>query len=649
MRIRRVEIKKWRNFENVAFDLPPDSSLVCLVGENGTGKSNLLELVAAIAHVIGLSQGVDSLRGAPLACEHELCVTLSLPKEPEKLFGPQWKTLAIRNKGWAGLIRCTSKQGVGNPQSLVWEYIGEDGIYRPDRGELGGLIQLLREKKETHYLYLDANRAYPHIGIGGHEFAEIITRDWDSQQWGKGRAFLRTSALYEEWVRYLVATEAQAANRFMRASRDALENGHPQPQWTDHFETYKSALKEVLPHLRFCGVDDHQERSILFDSAGTPLNFYQLSGGEREIAFLIGQVLRFRLERGLFLIDEPELHLNSDLLRAWVEWLRNRVVDGQTWLATHSMEAAEVAGADSVFVLTRKADDPARRVMSITSLANQPVLQTLSKALGSPAFSITAKKFVWIEGEPGGNEKARFYNLFGQDKALRFLEAGNCHEVERTVRVIRELAEASQQPIKVKGIVDRDFRNEAEVSRLTNLGLHVLSFHEIENLFLSPTTLNDVGAKLGNRIDSIVLVMAASDEMAGRWIFQKTCGSEEFEDLDLQLAKKHAGASDWTAVSDSGGTTFVKAMQSTLGKTAAARQIAFAAALTANVNEYGVMRTNAEFWLSCMGKEVLPRIAKALGLASVEALERAVLASWGQNPELRPSQYHELANMLASL
>ena len=79
----------------------------------------------------------------------------------------------------------------------------------------------------------------------------------------------------------------------------------------------------------------------MFDTTGLELSFHQLSGGEREIAFLVGQIDRFRLREGIFLIDEPELHLNADLIRAWVSYLTSTVSVGQIWLATHSLEAVE--------------------------------------------------------------------------------------------------------------------------------------------------------------------------------------------------------------------------------------------------------------------------------------------------------------------
>jgi hypothetical protein len=98
----------------------------------------------------------------------------------------------------------------------------------------------------------------------------------------------------------------------------------------DHSSTH--ITREIYTH-DFRGVDT-RKRTVLFEVDGTSLTFDDLSGGEREIAFLLGQIERFRLRRGLLLIDEPELHLNPELLRRWLSYLRGTAESGQVWIAT---------------------------------------------------------------------------------------------------------------------------------------------------------------------------------------------------------------------------------------------------------------------------------------------------------------------------
>lgn len=175
-------------------------------------------------------------------------------------------------------------------------------------------------------------------------------------------------------------------------------------------------------YIAFVGVD-LDRRTVLFDTAGIELAFAKLSGGEREIAFIVGQIERFHLRRGLLLIDEPELHLNPDLLRNWLTFLRDTIEDGQVWAATHALEAAEVAGPDSSFVLER--DPETRTVTSASSLRTRPVLSALATAVGAPAFSLYRRRFVYVEGDRETGERERFFRICGGMKVNRFIEGGS--------------------------------------------------------------------------------------------------------------------------------------------------------------------------------------------------------------------------------
>src|SRR5438477_11793671 len=78
MRIRNITISRWRHFENIQLQLDQDAGLVCIVGANGTGKSHLLELIAACAHRLGLSQGVEIPRGDPFSDPHDFSLKFHL-------------------------------------------------------------------------------------------------------------------------------------------------------------------------------------------------------------------------------------------------------------------------------------------------------------------------------------------------------------------------------------------------------------------------------------------------------------------------------------------------------------------------------------------------------------------------------------------
>lgn len=465
MRIQRVKIDRWRHFEGVEFTLPDSAPIICIVGGNGTGKSQILELIAACAQRVGLTPGSEQTRGDPFSEGATFEITFQIAAnavptlEQEGTYPPHLETLrGVWDRTLT--IGCSPTQG---------QRLTAGGIPENQAAEFANAtIGLIQQSASVHYLSLDADRAYPKVQIAGHQLGEVFDRDWVSTN--KQSSFRITRNLYEEWFRFLIGRENQANNKHVQEIRVARDAGRAEPIYVDQFEIYKDAVRKVLPHLLFVGIDP-QTRQIRFDSTGIPLAFDQLSGGEREIAFLVGQIERFSLKKGLLLVDEPELHLNYDLLRAWIGFLKGSVEEGQIWLATHSLEVVEVTGQDATLILQR--DEQTRRVTGAIPLSAQPVVATLSRAIGSPAFSISNLSFVLIEGEEEIGERERFRLLCDVPSHVRFMEAGSCKEVIRRIEGLRDLAKASSQTIRIGGVVDQDWRSNAEQEELRKQGLFV--------------------------------------------------------------------------------------------------------------------------------------------------------------------------------
>ena len=516
MRIRQIKIKFRRHFENIELNLDEESGLVCVVGANGTGKSHLLELIAACAHAIGLSPGIEKQRSDPFSDLHEFMLKFDIDEGVSEIIDKKLIPCP-EYSDWDRTITISSKN---TPETVKKETMCGGIVDQGSNRQFSELIvRHLSESKEVNFVFLDANRAYPKKNINVHEIANADETDWTTAEYTRGRSFKETTTLYEEWIKYFLAKENQSGNSLIRKIRIARLQGMEEPKFEDHFEKYKNSLQIILKHLVFTGVDS-KKRTLLFDTTGLELSFDQLSGGEREIAFLVGQIDRFGLRRGLFLLDEPELHLNADLIRSWVEFLTSTVETGQIWLATHSLEAVEAAGQHATFVLERS--DETRNVDRISRLDDRPVLSVLSRAVGTPAFSISQLLFVFVEGEEGVGERERFRKLAALPQDIRFLESGSCTEVIRKVESLRALAHETDTGIRIGGIVDRDFRSETEAARLSvDRNIFVLPVHEAENFFLHPPTLRILLNQHGRTsLDPLDLIRAAADARAGSWIFQ---------------------------------------------------------------------------------------------------------------------------------
>ena len=510
------------------------------------------------------------------------------------------------------------------------------------------VVETLRKSRDVHFLSLDADRAYPKKTVNIHEIAQAYEIDWGTEEYTRGRSYRTTATLYDEWLKYFLAQENQSGTRLIQGIRRTRKLGTPAPDFEDPFEGYSASLQKVLPQLLFTGVDPKQ-RTLLFDTTGLELSFNQLSGGEREIAFLVGQIDRFGLRQGLFLIDEPELHLNSDLIRTWVAYLTSTVSHGQIWLATHSLEAVEAAGQNATFILER--NDDTRKVDSLARLDSRPVLSALSRAVGTPAFSISQLRFVFVEGEEGVGERERFRRLANVPQNVRFMECGSCNEVTRRVATIKALARETETGIRIGGIVDRDFRSNTDAAAISSAGgIFVLAVHEVENLFLHPGTLAILLQHNGlSHLVPLNLIRDAADARAGSWIFQHAMATSNAKSLPeiAVTAKVRAKTLNWEQVNAEQAKAFQDVANASGYPPDESRKLE--QILTVSANVFETKRQTDDLWKICEGKQVLNDVARALGFAGKPTLITAVFALWERDVTQIPEAVTELRAYVASI
>ncbi|HLO64979.1 MAG TPA: AAA family ATPase [Azonexus sp.] len=645
MKIKRLKINHWRHFEGVEITVPDNATLVALIGENGVGKSSILDIVNSAAHHLGLAAGIDIPRGDPFSDTHDLSMEVFLGHDAHGLLAPDvvntYKELGLEFDGRLSFI------SVKNPEK------DNKLVFLTSYGKIPNsvqfakvLIEALRQKSDTFHLSLDADRSYPPRPVQAHEYGQSLEQDWESTGWKKHRAFISSRNKYEEWMRYCVGTEAKNATEAYQAQRLALVKGIPAPEFIDSFKSYGDSVRRVLPHLQFLGVDT-KAKTLIFDSTGDSLIFDKLSGGEREIAFVVGQIERFSLAKGLLLIDEPELHLNPEMVRTWVAYLRDTVSEGQTWIATHSMEAVEAAGLECTFVIQRNVDT--KKISSVASLVDQPVLSVLSAAIGSPAFSLTKKSFVFIEGDRQGVERDKYYRIVGLTSdtgEMRFMEGGGCSEVSRKLEACRFLSIEADQQIHVGAIIDRDFRSAAEISNYCGQGVFVLPFHEIENAFLFPPVLDRIAASTGIAISGAEIIQKISDRLSGKWILSKAIAISNTTPKNYRGVMAIAASHQWHQI-DTDANQFLVALN--IECETATAQESLTSGLASAIDAYRLIRLRTDLWTECEGKQVLSALPAELGYSKQTPLINNICTLYRQDTTLIPEEFQKIATYIGAL
>ncbi len=205
-------------------------------------------------------------------------------------------------------------------------------------------------------------------------------------------------------------------------------------------------------------------------------------------------------DRALFLIDEPDIYLHSDLQRQLLGLLRNLGPD--IILATHSTEIITEAEPDDIVVIDKKRE-AARRIKDPSQLATvftilgsnlNPILTQLAKT----------KRAVFVEGKDF-QILGRFAQKLGVEKvssrahfAVVPVEGFNPQRIKNLKAGMETTLGGT---IQAGAILDRDFRSNAEreaikieCNRFCDFAV-IHSRKEVENFLLVPEAINRAAEK----------------------------------------------------------------------------------------------------------------------------------------------------------
>jgi len=209
------------------------------------------------------------------------------------------------------------------------------------------------------------------------------------------------------------------------------------------------------------------------------------------------QMLTFMVRHkaaSLFIVDEPDIYLHSDLQRQLLTSLRSLGPD--ILIATHSTEMISEAEPNEILVITKRAHS-AKRVGELSQLRS--IFNTLGSNLNPTLTQLArSKRVVYVEGKDF-QIIGRFASKVGvgvvatrSDFAVVPTEGFNPSKVKM-------FTEGVQATLGVKiataVVFDRDYRSEEEVKReLTELNrfcdyAHIHSRKELENFLLVPEAI----------------------------------------------------------------------------------------------------------------------------------------------------------------
>lgn len=211
---------------------------------------------------------------------------------------------------------------------------------------------------------------------------------------------------------------------------------------------------------------------------GSEFSGAEMSDGEKVSLYLISQILLAE-KNCVLIIDEPELHLHKALMvRLWNK-LEERRSDCAFIYITHDLDFAVSKPANKI-IWIKSFNDGHWEWSEIDP--NEIIPENLFlEILGS------RKPVLFVEGEKGSLD-IQIYQSYYEDYTV--VPRGSCDKVIESVKGLKSNPELHGH--KVYGLIDRDFRPDAQITVLQADGVHCVVLNEVENVLLLPEVINVV-------------------------------------------------------------------------------------------------------------------------------------------------------------
>jgi len=193
----------------------------------------------------------------------------------------------------------------------------------------------------------------------------------------------------------------------------------------------KEALEDFLPGITFHSIDK-EKKQVMFDTIDGLISLDQLSDGYQNMAAWIGDLL-FRIteafrsytrpleSRGLLLIDELDLHLHPKWQRKLLDFIGNKLPNFQVVATTHSPLTAQQADTGELFALKRNDSN----IVEIIPFIGSPKSLLINQLLMTPVFGLETDESYEIQ-----NVKKEYEALKAKGNSLNETE-------KKTMKIVK--------------------------------------------------------------------------------------------------------------------------------------------------------------------------------------------------------------------
>jgi energy-coupling factor transporter ATP-binding protein EcfA2 len=271
---------------------------------------------------------------------------------------------------------------------------------------------------------------------------------------------------YDNLLSSVFALKNKENDEFVKKCKICEADGKPHP---DAPITVIDCLIEIwqciMPHRKIVLSD----AKVSAKHHGLEYHGKDLSDGERVALYLLAQSLCIP-DGYTIIIDEPELHLHKSIMTKLWDKIEEYCPNKTFVYITHDLDFAS-SRKTATKIWAKAFDGTNWDIQILPEVENIPE-NLMIEILGN------RKDVLFVEGERGSYDFELYKHIYSN---YYILPCGSCSTVIQNTKAFREMRELHK--LNIYGIIDHDYRTDAEIESYKSNGIYVLEVAEIENLF----------------------------------------------------------------------------------------------------------------------------------------------------------------------
>jgi len=247
--------------------------------------------------------------------------------------------------------------------------------------------------------------------------------------------------------------------------------------------------EEILPHRKISLEDG--KVNVKDVTYGTEYHGKEMSDGEKVALYLMGQCLCVP-SGSILVIDEPEIHLHTSIMQSLWNKLEEVKSDCLFVYITHDLNFASTR-VSTTSIWVKEFDGMNKWIWEKVPEVDEFPESLLLELLGN------RRTIIFVEGEKGGKDHVIYQSIY---RNYNVVPRGGCDSVIQSVSTLKLIS--SFHHVNVFGLIDRDYRTDDEMQKLSSDSVFCIDVAEIENILLNEETLRLIAANQLLNPDDVV-------------------------------------------------------------------------------------------------------------------------------------------------